>query len=119
MKNLFGDNRQANILSVLRKSSTLNIETLAERFGVSERTVRNDIKDINKVKMHKDYTGKYCPQVIIDRDGNLTKFKNRINKFKSEDLTPFVIKIICDSLNVRKSAGTSSIISTFSVTVIL
>lgn len=48
MKNLFGDNRQANILSVLRKSSTLNIETLAERFGVSERTVRNDIKDINK-----------------------------------------------------------------------
>ena len=48
MKNLFGDNRQANILSVLKKSSTLNIETLAERFGVSERTVRNDIKDINK-----------------------------------------------------------------------
>lgn len=48
MKNLFGDNRQANILSVLRKNSALNIEMLAERFGVSERTVRNDIKDINK-----------------------------------------------------------------------
>lgn len=66
-----------------------------------------NIKDISKVKMHKDYTGKYCPQVIIDRDGNLTKFKNRISKFKSEDLTPFVVKIICDSLNVRKGAGTS------------
>lgn len=48
MKNLFGDNRQANILSVLRKNSALNIEILAERFGVSERTVRNDIKDINR-----------------------------------------------------------------------
>lgn len=48
MKNLFGDNRQANILSVLRKNSALNIEMLAERFGVSERTVRNDIKDINR-----------------------------------------------------------------------
>lgn len=48
MKNLFGDNRQANILSVLRKNSALNIEMLAQRFGVSERTVRNDIKDINK-----------------------------------------------------------------------
>ena len=66
-----------------------------------------NIKDLSKVKMHKDYTGKYCPQVIIDRDGNLTKFKNRISKFKSEDLTPFVVKIICDSLNVRKGAGTS------------
>ena len=43
MKNLFGDNRQANILSVLRKNSALNIEMLAQRFGVSERTVRNDI----------------------------------------------------------------------------
>ena len=48
MKNLFGDNRQANILSVLRKNSALNIEMLSERFSVSERTVRNDIKDINK-----------------------------------------------------------------------
>lgn len=48
MKNLFGDNRQANILSVLRKNSALNIEILAQRFGVSERTVRNDIKDINR-----------------------------------------------------------------------
>ena len=43
-----GDNRQANILSVLRKNSALNIEMLAQRFGVSERTVRNDIKDINQ-----------------------------------------------------------------------
>ena len=48
MKNLFGDNRQANILSVLRKNTALNIEMLAQRFGVSERTIRNDIKDINK-----------------------------------------------------------------------
>ena len=48
MKNLFGDNRQANILSVLRKNSALNIEMLAQRFGGSERTVRNDIKDINR-----------------------------------------------------------------------
>lgn len=47
MKNLFGDNRQANILSVLRKNSILTIEALSEKFAVSERTIRNDIKDIN------------------------------------------------------------------------
>lgn len=47
MKNLFGDNRKANILSVLRKNSMLSIDALAEKFAVSERTIRNDIKDIN------------------------------------------------------------------------
>lgn len=56
MKNLFGDNRQANILSVLRKNSALNIEMLAQRFGVSERTVRNDIKDINQ-RIEKQWSG--------------------------------------------------------------
>ena len=55
MKNLFGDNRQANILSVLRKNSALNIEMLAQGFGVSERTVRNDIKDINKMCIRDSY----------------------------------------------------------------
>ena len=48
MKNLFGDNRQANILSVLRKNAAWKIGSLEQRFGVSERTVRKDIKDINR-----------------------------------------------------------------------
>ena len=33
---------------------------------------------LSKVKMHKDYTGKYCPEVILRRDGGLSKFRDRI-----------------------------------------
>lgn len=47
MKNLFDDNRLANILTIMRKSTVLSIASLAARLGVSERTIRNDIKSIN------------------------------------------------------------------------
>lgn len=33
---------------------------------------------ITKVKPHQAYSGKYCPRVILKRDGSFTKFHNRI-----------------------------------------
>jgi N-acetylmuramoyl-L-alanine amidase len=34
--------------------------------------------NIQKVKPHQAYSGKYCPRVILKRDGSFTKFHNRI-----------------------------------------
>ncbi|MCD8355840.1 MAG: BglG family transcription antiterminator [Clostridia bacterium] len=48
MKSLFYDNRIANILQLLRKTPEITVSVLASRLGVSERTVRNDIKQINQ-----------------------------------------------------------------------
>lgn len=48
MKSLFSDNRIANMLQILRKTSEITVSALASRLGVSERTVRNDIKQINQ-----------------------------------------------------------------------
>ncbi|MDO4286440.1 MAG: BglG family transcription antiterminator [Eubacteriales bacterium] len=48
MKSLFHDNRIANILQFLRKTPEVTVSALASRLGVSERTVRNDIKQINQ-----------------------------------------------------------------------
>ena len=48
MKNAFGDNRTANILTAFSKSPSLSLSVLAERLGVSERTVRNDIRQLNE-----------------------------------------------------------------------
>ena len=48
MKNAFGDNRAANILSAFSKAPSLSVSALAGRIGVSERTVRNDIKQLNE-----------------------------------------------------------------------
>lgn len=71
----------------------------------------------SKVKMHKDYTGKYCPQVILDRDGNLNKFRQRIDAwgkdtsapstgFKNGDIQKDVV-VLVDALNVRSGRGTN------------
>lgn len=76
---------------------------------------------LSKIKMHKDYTGKHCPQVIIDRDGNLNKFKTRIENWgKSQSSsTPSSntkipngevqrkAKVTADVLNVRSGRGTN------------
>lgn len=34
----------------------------------------------NKVKPHQDWSGKYCPRVILKRDNGFTKFRNRVEK---------------------------------------
>jgi lichenan operon transcriptional antiterminator len=48
MKSLFGDNRLANILAIMRKSSVMDLHMLASQLSVSSRTIRNDIKAINE-----------------------------------------------------------------------
>lgn len=72
---------------------------------------------LSKIKMHKDYTGKYCPQVILDRDGNLSKFKKRIEEFEKTASAPSKgfangdiqkdATVLVDTLNVRSGRGTN------------
>ncbi len=47
MRNLFGDNRIGAILQAFRKNPILRVGALAQKFSVSERTIRNDIKQLN------------------------------------------------------------------------
>lgn len=48
MNNVFGGNRSANILLAFCRTHTLAAGELASRLDVSERTVRNDIKQLNR-----------------------------------------------------------------------
>lgn len=48
MKNFFNDNRTRQILQYFRKIPVITISTLAAKLEVSERTIRNDIKQLNK-----------------------------------------------------------------------
>ena len=43
-----GDNRITNILLAFSRARTLSAGELAERLEVSERTIRNDIKQLNE-----------------------------------------------------------------------
>lgn len=47
MKSVFGDNRPAMLLQFLRHTPAATLSALAARLEVSERTVRNDIKQLN------------------------------------------------------------------------
>lgn len=48
MKSLFSDNRSAYMLQLFRKTPVISVSTLAAKLDVSERTVRNDIKQLNE-----------------------------------------------------------------------
>lgn len=48
MKNLFSDNRIANLLQLLRKNPGVTVNIMAERLKVSDRTIRNDIKQLRQ-----------------------------------------------------------------------
>lgn len=48
MKSLFNDNRPAVLLQQFRSAQSLSVNSLASRLQVSDRTIRNDIKQLNE-----------------------------------------------------------------------
>ena len=47
MNKRFTDNRAADILYILGHKSGVTVASIAKKLGVSERTVRNDIRQLN------------------------------------------------------------------------
>lgn len=81
MRSLFGENRIANLLQLFRHKPTQSVTELAFRLNVSERTVRNDIKQLNQ-----DFRG----TAFID--GEQGKFRLRI--FQWEDFQEICRKVV-------------------------
>ncbi|MDO4977908.1 MAG: PRD domain-containing protein [Eubacteriales bacterium] len=86
MKSLFTENRMANILVLLRRSNEMKIDTLASILNVSERSIKNDIKQINEemedCAVIDLYHGRYVLR-IYDAEIFRKKFSHMI---ESEDL---------------------------------
>lgn len=84
MKSLFSDNRNANMLQLFRKSSVISVGTLAAKLDVSERTVRNDIKQLNEELADcaeiMGEQGKYSLRIF-----NLERFRERFAKMMETD----------------------------------
>lgn len=95
MKSLFSDNRMINLLQILRKTQDITVSALASRLDVSERTVRNDIRQLNEelqdCAMIDGVQGKYSLRIfqperfkaiyseIIQADGFLNSSRNRMD----------------------------------------
>lgn len=84
MKSLFSDNRNANMLQLFRKSSVISVGTLAAKLDVSERTVRNDIKQLNEELADcaeiMGEQGRYSLRIF-----NLERFRERFAKMIETD----------------------------------
>ncbi|MDO4313400.1 MAG: PRD domain-containing protein [Eubacteriales bacterium] len=84
MKSLFSDNRSANILQLFRRTPVISVSTLAAKLNVSERTVRNDIRQLNEDL-------KECAEIIGDqgkyslRIFNIDGFRDFFAKMMEED----------------------------------
>ena len=48
MNQLFNDNRLAAVLQFYRKNPNTSVSILASKLNVSDRTIRNDIKELNR-----------------------------------------------------------------------
>lgn len=95
MKSLFSDNRLAAILQYFRRTPVATVSTLAAQLGVSERTVRNDIKQLNQELKDcaeiEGSQGKYslrvfqpdrfrdCVSKLIQADDFLNSSRNRMD----------------------------------------
>lgn len=49
MKSLFGDNRLANLLHLFHNTQMMSVNIMAAKLSVSERTIRNDIKQLEQL----------------------------------------------------------------------
>ena len=66
--------------------------------------------DPSKVKKHKDWSGKLCPQWLIQGKFGYTWswFKNQLTAKTEDNSFPFLIEVVkCDTLNARKGPSTN------------
>lgn len=49
MKHFYTENRSTRILKLIEQRRSVSIDTIAEKFDVSSKTVKNDVKDLNNL----------------------------------------------------------------------
>ena len=86
MKNLFTDNRAAGILRMLGTKSGITVAVMAEALGVSERTIRNDIR--NNVKAFIRHFQEYLSAVHIDVGEDNSNNHQKKNHRENGKLSP-------------------------------
>ena len=68
MKSLFSDNRLANMLHLFHNTQTMSVNNMAAKLRVSDRTIRNDIKQLNQTlngcALIEGFQGRYTLRVF-------------------------------------------------------
>ena len=84
MQSLFNDNRKANILILLRRTQAASMEMLVSVLNVGDRTIRNDIRQINDemdgCASIDNIKGKYILRIFHEE-----KFRKKFSELIQED----------------------------------
>ncbi len=126
MKSLFRDNRVADILALFYRASSISISALASRFNVSERTVRNDIKQLNeelkKCAVIDGKQGKYSLHIfdrelfqkvftrILETDEHMNSCRNRMDYIFGR-LMRSEMPVLTDELAYEMNVGRTTLIA--------
>lgn len=126
MKSVFGDNRISLILQFFCKTPVTTINTLASRLGVSDRTIRNDIKQLNQelkdCAIIEGVQGKYSLRVfradrfrkiysdIIQSDEFMNSSRNRMD-YMFGKLMCSEKPLLTDELAYEMNIGRTTLVS--------
>ena len=84
MKSLFSDNRLANLLHLFHNTQTMSVNNMAAKLKVSDRTIRNDIKELNQTlngcALIEGFQGRYTLRVF-----DAEMFKNILSELSEAD----------------------------------
>ena len=122
----FGDNRAAHIFSLLCAAHSVETGALASRLNVSERTVRNDLKQINAqlegcaavegeqgcYTLHVYDAGRFqeIRKRILESDSSFNSPRNRLDYLFGR-LMRAEAPLLTDELAYEMSIGRSTIVS--------
>lgn len=99
------DNRQEQILDLVRRTGFTRIEVLAERFGVSAQTVRRDVRalcDSGLLRRHHGGVG------LMQFSGNLDYERRRILRLPEKHrIAETVARIVPDGASLFLGIGTT------------
>lgn len=126
MKSLFHDNRIATILQYFRKEPVVAVSTLALKLNVSERTVRNDIKQLNQqlrdCAVIEGQQGRYSLRVfaaerfravyaeLMEADDFLNSSRNRMD-YAFGKLMRSEVPMLTDELAYEMNVGRTTLVS--------
>ena len=126
MKNVFGDNRLAGILQFFCRTPSAPVSALADRFEVSERTVRNDLKQLNAelegCAVIESVQGRYSLRIydsaqfqsvrerILETDEFLNSPQNRMD-YTFGRLMRSVKPLLTDELAYEMNVGRTTLVS--------
>lgn len=126
MKSLFGDNRLANILFLFRNTGTISVNVMAAKLNVSERTIRNDIKQLEQIlkscAVIEGTQGKYSLRIfdydnfkeifdeMTEADDFLNSSQNRMD-YMFGKLMRADLPVLTDDLAYEMSIGRTTMIA--------